>query len=142
MEIVPLNPEYLYKLLDGLPSLQSAQLHRSYFSPGSVSCCLLVDGEPVFAGGIVNLQWSRGEVWILPTQFFRGHVKTCFRKMLEVLPGMVADGRFVRVQATCVKGASAAWMRVFGFSFEGTLLKFGPSGETCDMYARIFEVSL
>jgi hypothetical protein len=139
MELVDLNIEHLETLLSGAPELLHHQLQRAYFSPGSVACCLLVEGEPVFAGGIVNLQWGRGEVWILPTPFFKSHVKTCFRKMRERLPKMVEDGRFVRIQATCVKGTSAAWLRVFEFVFEGTLKKFGPNGETCDMYARIFE---
>lgn len=139
MEIVPLTHEDLSRLLVGVPSLQGAQLHRSYFSEGSVSMCLLVDDEPVFAGGIVNLQWRRGEVWILPTGYFKSHVKTCFRRMLECLPEMVKNGGFQRVQATCVQGAPAKWLQVFGFRYEGTMQKFGPNGEPCSMYARIFE---
>lgn len=115
---------------------------RAYFSEGSVAWCLLDNGKPVFAGGIVNLKWGRGEVWILPTPFFRKHIKTCFRKMLECLPEMVKCGRFVRVQATCVEGVSAAWLRIFGFTREGTMRKFGPNGETCDMYSRIFEAEV
>jgi hypothetical protein len=111
---------------------------RAYFSEGSVAWVLLDNGKPVFAGGIVNLRWNRGEVWILPTPFFRKHVKTCFRKMLECLPEMARIGHFQRVQATCVQGMSAKWLRVFGFTFEADLRKFGPNGEDCQMWSRIF----
>jgi hypothetical protein len=143
MEIVALTPDYLDALLgDASASLQSAQLARAYFSPGSVSCCILVDGEPVFAGGIVSLQWNRGEVWILPTRFFRSHVKSCFQAMRKNLPGMVAEGGFRRIQATCVKGSPSAWLRLFGFTFEGEMRAFGPNGEDCSMFSRIFEESV
>jgi len=141
-EVVPLNPEYLDRLLAGASHITvvAPELHRTYFSPYSVSCCMLADGEPVFAGGIVNLQWNRGEAWMLPTPFFRQHVKTCLRSLKEWMPRMAQSSGFVRVQATCVKGVSARILGSLGFSYEGTMQRFGPNGEVCDMYARIFEV--
>ena len=142
-EIVALNPEHLDKLLNGAePALLAAQLAKSYFSPGSVSLCLIVDGKPVFAGGIVNLHWHRGEAWLLPTRFFRDNLLTCVRAMKAKLPLLVSVGEFQRVQATCPCGASERLFRNLGFMFEGQMKKFGPNGETCSMYARIFEVSL
>jgi hypothetical protein len=140
-EVVAMNPEHLDRLLAASPSILAAELHRSYFSVGSVSLCLVADGQPVFAGGIVNLAWRRGEVWILPTAFFRQHVKTCFRAMRQCLPAMVSGGGFRRLQATCVKGSPAEWLRVFGFAFEGEMRAFGPNGEDCRMFSRIFEES-
>lgn len=138
-EIVPLNSELLDILLeDAPPSLQQAELHRAYFSPGSTAYCLLADGVPVFAGGIVNLQWHRGEAWILPTRFFREHLKTCIKALRAHLP-IVARG-FVRIQATCVEGTSSSIIRLLGFTYEGTMQKFGPNGEPCRMYSRVFEV--
>lgn len=141
IESVPLNSEYLDRLLkDAAPALLTAQLHRAYFSAGSEACCILSDGVPVFAGGIVNLQWNRGEAWFLPTPFLREHLKTCLRYMRFWLPDLAKRNKFVRVQATCVKGIKSSIIKRLGFSFEGTLMKFGPAGETCDMYSRIFEV--
>jgi hypothetical protein len=141
MEIAALTPEYLDRLLEGAPP-PLAQVGRAYFSPGSVSLCMLREGEPVFAGGIVNMMWGRGEIWVLPTRFYRCHIHSCFRRMLQVLPGLVKSGGFRRVQATCIHGSPGKWLRVFGFDYEGTLKKFGPNGETCDIYARIFEESV
>lgn len=136
----PLTHERLDMMLFGTPfACAASELHKSYFSYGSPSCCLLDEGSPVFAGGIVNLQWRRGEAWILPTDYFRSHIKTCLREMREVLPKMAIGHGFVRVQATCVKDFSGSLFRHLGFNYEGTMVKFGPNGETCGMYARIFE---
>ena len=136
-EIVPLTPEYLDKLLG---ETLASQLGRSYFSQGSAALCLLSDGEPVFAGGIVNLQWNRGEAWILPTAFFRRHVKLCLKSLREYLPKLAKECGFIRVQATCIKGVSDRIFPFLGFSYEGNMLKFGPRGETCSMYARIIDL--
>ena len=141
LDIVPLDHEYLHTLLQGAAPSLGAELHRSYFSPGSVALCMLNDGAPVFAGGIVNLGWHRGEVWILPTPFFKRHIKTCFKHMRDSLLSLGRTGGFVRLQATCVYGQPGKWLRVFGFEYEGTMKKFGPGGETCDLYARILEAS-
>lgn len=142
-EIVALNPEHLDKLLQGAkPDVLVEQSKRSYFSPGSTSLCLTVNGEPVFAGGIVNIHWHRGEAWLLPTHFFRNNLLTCIRAMKDELPLLVSIGEFQRVQATCPCGASERLFQSLGFKYEGTMKKFGPNGETCSMYARIFEVSL
>lgn len=73
IDIVPLTAAHLeiLPLPEGLD-------RRSYFSKGSAAYCVLADGVPVLAGGVVNLKWRRGEAWILPTPFFRSHLKTCF----------------------------------------------------------------
>lgn len=134
--VVPLTGEHL----DALP-LPAGLDRRAYFTPGSMSCCILADGEPVFAGGIVNMDWKRGEAWIIPTPFFRDNLLICWREMRTVLPYLAEGWKFRRVQATCLKGASASLFRNLGFKFEGTLSSFGPNGEECDMYSRVFEVT-
>ena len=48
---------------------------------------------------------------------------------------------FQRVQAVCNTGKSVSLFRHLGFAYEGTLRHFGPSGEMCDIYSRIFEVN-
>ena len=132
--LVPLSHEHLDRLGD-----ISHELRQSYFSDGSISYCLLADGQPVFAGGIVNLQWHRGEAWILPTPWFHTHIKTCYKYMVRALPTLAALGHFRRVQATCSISVSPLLFRHLGFYSEGILNAFGPNGETCHMYARLFE---
>jgi hypothetical protein len=138
IELVPLEPEHVMKLLPFTDPMLRGQVAHAYFSPGSAARCLMADGEPVFAGGIVNLEWHRGEAWILPTPFFRRHVKTCFQIMRDMLPKIAADNGFVRVQAVAHQGVSCLLFKHLGFAFEGTLKHFGPLGETCWMYARFF----
>jgi hypothetical protein len=144
IETVPLDPMHLMKLVEGAPKpfasmFEPEQLARAYFSPGSAAYCLLADGVPVFAGGIVNLQWKRGEAWILPTPFFRQHAKTCFRIIQKMVLQIAAEKGFVRVQAVAADGVSVALFEHLGFEYEGSLKHFGPLGETCRLYARFFE---
>jgi hypothetical protein len=144
LETVILEPIHLMKLVEGAPRpfadpMMPEQLGRAYFSEGSAAYCLLEDGKPVFAGGIVNLQWNRGEAWILPTPFFRQHVKTCFGIVKKMLPQIAAEKGFVRVQAVASDGVSIALFEHLGFEYEGSLKHFGPLGETCRLCARFFE---
>ena len=136
IRFVQLNHEHFERLV--VPSVTATALEQAYFSPGSVALCLLADDVPVFAGGIVNMQWKRGEAWMLPTPWFKQHVKTCYKSMLEALPKLAARGGFKRVQATCAISVSPSLFRHLGFYSEGTLNAFGPNGETCFMYARLF----
>lgn len=135
IEVVPLTTAHL----DYLP-LPKGLDRRAYFSPGSAAFCVLSDGEPKFAGGIVNLQWKRGEAWILPTPFMRSHLKTSVRLMKNYIPLLAEGYGFHRVQATCLKGISTSLFQCLGFSYEGLMKKFGPDGEDCDMWSRTFEV--
>lgn len=136
IEIVPLTPALLLKL-----PLPNGLDRRAYFTLGSAAFCVLNDGEPVLAGGIVNLLWGRGEAWVLPTPFLRSHLKTCFYIMRQFIPYIAGEWKFRRVQATCLEGMSASLFRHLGFTFEGTLASFGPAGEACNMYSRVFEVT-
>ena len=131
--IVPLNDEHLDRL-----GVTDTFLRQAYFSAGSVSYCLLADGQPVLAGGVVNMQWKRGEAWMLPTGFFRKHLKTCLRYLKETLPEMAFNGGFKRIQATCSTDISPSLFHHLGFQYEGVMKSFGPNGETCYMYARVF----
>ena len=140
VEIVKLELEHLEKLMPFLSedAMMRETLGKAYFSDGSVALCLLADHEPVFAGGIVNLKWKRGESWIIATPFFRQHLKTCFAIIRNMLPGMAESGHFERVQAVAQNGTSASLFEHLGFEYEGRLKHFGPHGEDCSMYARIF----
>jgi hypothetical protein len=152
LDTVPLEPIHMMKFLEGAPQAFASMYVRenmaeAYFSPGSAAYCLLDDGKPVFAGGIVNQRWHRGEAWILPTPFFREHLKICLQVIKKMLPQVAAEKGFVRVQAVAAEGMPVSLFEhknkkhknSLGFSYEATLRHFGPHGETCRMYARFFE---
>ena len=132
-KIVRLNHEHLDRL-----GVNNPELRQAWFSDGSLSYCLMCDSLPVFAGGVVNMQWRRGEAWLLPTPWFRSHIKTCLRKMRDVLPVLAIEGNFKRIQVTCAITVSPLLFRHLGFCSEGVLKAFGPNGETCHLYARLF----
>jgi len=138
VRMVPLQYEHLAAILPNTIIGLLPDLSRSYFSDGSVSYCLLADNVPVFAGGVVNMQWKRGEAWMLPTVWFKAHVKTCYQFMKAVLPVMATTGGYKRIQATCATSVSPSLFRHLGFYSEGVLNCFGPNGESCHLYARLF----
>lgn len=140
LEIVELDMLQMEKLMPFLSNeaMMRETLAKAYFSDGSIAYCVLADDDPVFAGGIVNLKWKRGEAWIIPTPFFRQHLKTCLGIMRNMLPGMAEAGHFVRVQAVAQNGTSPSLFKHLGFEYEGRLRNFGPHGEDCSMFSRIF----
>lgn len=117
LETVVLTPEHLMKLLPFADTMAREELSVAYHSSGSMAYCLLDGGEPVFAGGIVNLKWHRGEAWILPTPFFRQHYKTCFGLLKKKLPEIAVEKGFVRVQAVAADGVSIALFEHLGFEY-------------------------
>ncbi len=142
--IVPLSYEHLDEL-----GVTMTSLRQAYFSPGSVAYFLLDGHRPVLVGGIVNMMWHRGEIWMLPSYWLTKHVRECSRILRDMVPKMAKEGHFNRVQATCpvISNHNGIWqscnnsVRLFlhlGFSYEGTMEKFGINGETCYMYARLF----
>jgi hypothetical protein len=135
-ELVTLEIGHLKKLMVLPPD--SPITPESYFSEGSAAYCLLADGNPVFAGGIVNLQWNRGEAWITPNDFFHRNVKTCFRILKKMLPEIAASKKFRRIQAVCSANVPETLFLHLGFEYEATLKAFGPFGERCKMFSRIF----
>ena len=137
-KIVPMSHSDFDKLAIPILGIMARKVEQAYFSLGSVAYCMLVDGEPVLAGGIVNMDWGRGEAWMIPTKFFHSHVRTCYRYIREVLVQAACDGKFRRVQTTCPVMVSTVLFKHLGFSYEGTLAHFGPNGEDCHLYARLF----
>ena len=136
-EIVPLNSDHLDVLFGNRPVELQQELTRSYFSPGSRAECLLADGFPICAAGIVNMGWNRGEAWVLTSPMFREHLRAGVKAIRKRLPIIAA--RFRRVQATCMAGSPTSLIRALGFEYEATLKKFGNNGESCRVYARFFE---
>ena len=136
-KIATLDRAHLATLLDNYGAMATS-LEQAYLSPGSVGYCLLENNVPVFAGGIVNMQWRRGEAWMIPTKFYRTHKAICLRYLCRILPVAVVAGGFRRVQATCEIIVSTTLFNWLGFKYEGTLAAFGPNGETCHMYSKVF----
>ncbi len=100
----------------------------------------MVDEEVILAiAGVAPLWKGVGTVWTLISEDAR---KSGLRLSLEVRRGIEmlhVERGFWRLQATVKRGDEAArlWIVGLGFSYEGTMIAYGPDGQTHDMYGRV-----
>jgi hypothetical protein len=148
MQLVPLNIDHLRYITEinkadsfnVLPNAFPAEtLAKAYLSPGSVAFCLM-NNEPVIAGGIVNLDWHRGEAWLMHTKKFYKYFKTSLQTLKQEFPKVAVMNGFRRVQATSFTDNEILF-EFLDFECEHPGLKyFGPNGETVKLYVRFFGV--
>jgi hypothetical protein len=144
-EVVPLKASHVLDIVarnfaDGFrlrPTMTADDMIAAYFLPGSAAYCVLIYGVSVFAAGIINLQWHRGEAWVLHSSLFYKYRLTCFRTLKSMLPQIAKQHEFRRVQATSFFG-NGTLLRHLGFEKEANLRCYGPEGEDAALYVRIF----
>ena len=102
---------------------------------------IVVDGEVVFCGGVVNIGWNRGEAWTLMSKLFYKYPKTCFKICRNQLNKVIEEHKFARVQALVDPKlyGGVRFMEHLGFEKEGLLKKYGPQSEDMWMMGRIPE---
>ena len=148
MEIVSLTARHVREILarnlsEGAKMVEGVSpddMIKSYLSAGRAAYCVVDRAVPVLAGGIINLQWRRGEAWILSTSLARDHGRAILKMIKDTLPKLAVMYGYRRVQATSVLD-NARLFSILGFELEAPELRyFGPAGETARLYARFFEV--
>ncbi len=97
------------------------------------------DGKILAIAGVQPLWKGVGTVWTLISGDARKsgmRLSLGVRKALDMLH---VERGYWRLQATIVKGNEPArlWIIGLGFSYEGTMIAYGPQAETHDMYARL-----
>ena len=146
IDIVPLEPEHIKSLIDRnkdekfsfMPEgISPADMAKACLLPGSVAYCLLADGVPVFASGIINTMWGRGDAWLLISPDFYRYRKTSMKAIRDILVREAEDKNFRRVQATSFID-NGHLFEFLGFDKEAVLKRYGPRGETGTIYARFF----
>jgi hypothetical protein len=98
-----------------------------------------LDDDGVLAVVGVDELWSGvGVVWTLITERSRERGFALTRNVLREI-GKLHNKGYWRLQATVARGDEEArlWIVRLGFSFEGTMVAYGPNKETHDMYARV-----
>ena len=148
MEMIPLTGAHVREIFERNLSEESkpfpagiapADMIKAYLSPGSVAYCVIDKGLVIGAGGIINLQWRRGEAWILHTNLFYKYLKTCMKILKKGIPELAKQYGFRRVQATSFINNEKLFESL-GFELESPSMKYyGPSGETARLYVRFFE---
>jgi hypothetical protein len=144
IEVVDFTAEHAETILSlrelyGMPiDYPGNKLIAAYTSPGSFARTLMRNNMPIASAGIMNLEWRRGEAWLLDGPYTQLHpfalVKAISRGMLE----LASIGEFRRVQATCFTEARERFFKLLGFEYETSLMSFGPQGQTAYIYTRIF----
>lgn len=98
------------------------------------------DGDQILAiAGVQPLWKGVGTVWTLISVDARKHgvrLSMGIRRSLDMLH---VERGYWRLQATVIRGDETArlWIIGLGFSYEGTMVAYGPQAETHDMYARL-----
>jgi hypothetical protein len=144
-QVVALQPEHVCQIIERNSAegkvkpagISIEEMMQAYFSAGSVSYCLLIDGVPAAAAGIINLGWRRGEAWLLHSSLFDKHIKTSFKLLRDMLPNLAQINKFRRIQATCFSDSDTLFVHL-GFEREGILKSFGPNGENATVFSRLF----
>ncbi len=140
IKIVPLKESHVLEILKDRtmsPNVSREDLIKTYLSPGSLSSTLIIDDVPIVCGGIVNLNWKRGEAWILTSSLFNQYKKTCYKAVKTMLEVMSKTGNFVRVQSLVEPNSlNCKMIKRLGFEFEGVLRRYGPDNQDLWLYGR------
>ncbi len=104
---------------------------------------LVVDDEIVLCGGIMLIEWGRGEAWTLFADSFKKYPIACFRACKYVIDKVSKANHLRRVQAIVPPGLNGGrqFAERLGFEKEGLLRSFGPNGEDYLMFSKITKES-
>jgi transposase len=148
IKIVPFEPWHAEAILFGLPQNRfKDKLIAAYLSPGSIARSLMRDDlygiSPLACGGIINLEFQRGEAWLLCSPRAQFRKFSLWKAVKHCLPELARLGYFRRVQATCYERDKGKFFEKLGFHCETKeeirMLFYGPNGESADLYSRIFQ---
>ena len=96
------------------------------------------NGDAIAIVGVAPMWSGVGTVWSLLSEHSKNHGIPLTRASIRFIEERQAQG-FWRLQATVERGHWEAreWILALGFSYEGTMVGYGPDGKTHDMYARL-----
>ena len=94
--------------------------------------------EIVFCGGVQEIMPNVGEAWLMYSVKGRNYINS-FKTAKDLLHQ--AKRRFKRIQATAdpVNKAYSRFLEHLGFTYEGTLRKYGVNGQDMRMYSIVQE---
>lgn len=100
----------------------------------------MVDDDVILAvAGVAPLWKGVGTVWTLISEDARKSGLRLSLGVRRLVDMAYVERGYWRLQATIKRGDETArlWIVGLGFSYEGTMLAYGPDGKTHDMYARV-----
>ena len=98
-----------------------------------------IDDEVVAIIGVMPMWKGVGTVWTLLSEKSKEYGIALTRGVGHHVLMLQEDLGYRRLQATVERGNEKArlWIIQLGFCYEGTMIRYGPGGETHDMYARL-----
>lgn len=96
---------------------------------------------PIFCGGVVDIGWHRGEMWMLTSSLFYKFPLACFKICKNKADEF--SSKYKRVQVTSFMNKKhIKFIERLGFNQEGLLKSYGPNNEDVIMFSRIQECKL
>jgi len=98
-----------------------------------------IDDEVVALIGVMPMWKGVGTLWTLLSEKSKEYGIALTRGSSRYVELLYDEFGYRRLQATTVHGNETAreWVVQLGFSYEGTMVGYGPDGESHDMYARL-----
>lgn len=99
----------------------------------------LVEDRPVAVVGVDLLWKGVARAWVFLSEESLEHPVALSRGVRGWLEWIIEDLQLRRVQADVEHGHEAArrWLLFLGFSYEGTMRRYGYTGRHHDLYARL-----
>lgn len=138
-KLVPLEAwhiEILYSNGEIDPAIYSPG-YASFLAKHSIGVTLLVDDEVKGCGGIMPLWTGVGDGWALVTDWLRDHPVLLTKAFKRFILDHTSE--FKRVQITVEESfeKAQAFAEFLGFTPEGRMEYYSPTGDTHLRYARI-----
>jgi hypothetical protein len=140
MEVVPFEISHFDAMKIEERDMCSRQ-YRDAYDGFSVSgpCFTLMNGKPIFAGGIV-INWPGcGHAWMLPSIHVKDHPVSVYKYTEMMIEKYMEENNLHRVQADVQANDKKAnnFVVQLGFQFEGLMRAFWTDKSDYFRYARI-----
>ena len=145
-EIIQYKPLHAFELYDrqiresefvlsAVPGWDEAAMRWAGMGPAFT---LMVDNRVEACGGIIMIDETFGECWLLIPKSAYGII--IYRAIIKKLSELMKQCKFRRLQAFVLEGFDHGenLVKRLGFELEGRLRKYGPNGENLHLYAKVF----
>lgn len=135
-QLEPWHVELLNSIGSIEPEIYTPDYSR-YLCLSGPAVVLTVDGEVRGAGGVINLWEGVGEAWSLTTPWLLQHPLTMGKAYRKFFSAVCPDYRRVQITVEEDFEKAQAFAEFLGFTPEGRMPYYSPSGKTHIRYSRV-----
>lgn len=145
-EIIPYKKAHAFELFER--GIQEVNFHLSSVGDweklandweiAGPAFTIVLDGRPIACGGFALYDKSFAECWAFILQTEHGIV--VYRNILKKFREMIEQHKFRRLQALVIDNFESGTKLIehLGFEHVAPLRKYGPNGETMQLFERVF----